>query len=548
MIMTKNEKIARVALYARVSTEEQTENFSLSGQLELLRKYAKENNFEVYDEYVDGGFSGTTLERPAFQRLLEDAKLKKFQLILVYRVDRFFRNNKALLTLTEDLEKLDIFIRSLTEPFDTSTHMGKFVLSLFGSIAQLERDTFLERSKMGRMRRAKEGFYSGSNPAKFGYQYNHETQRLEINEKEAEIVRFVFQEYIQPDSSLVQVAKQLNKLGHTSKTGVKFRSDTLHSFIRDTTYVGRWYANRYCSEGERPKDEWIEVQVPRIIDDEIFEKAQKLLNARRNYSVRNAKYQYLLQGLIKCGDCQSAVGGTADKGGISRIKGKEYGPYYKLYYRCNHAYKNVYEKTVACKLRYMDAELLERAVWEEVEKILTNPELIAKRDEFKKLENGMSKKELESELEKLSARRKGIEQEEQRILQAYKRSIISVDQLDVQMKEIRTERDDIDFRRKEVSELLTFECDSIPSNAIEFIKQIKKGIQSFNFETKKMILKMLNTRITANLDGIVDIEFTLPFGPSSNSQYLTEVFLPSIELARPISWPSAVLTLGLWRF
>ena len=538
--MIKNDQITRVALYARVSTEEQTENFSLAGQVELLRKYAKENKFEVVDEYVDGGFSGTTIDRPAFQRLIEDAKLKKFQLILVYRVDRFFRNNKALLTLTEDLEKIGIFIRSLTEPFDTSTHLGKFVLSLFGSIAQLERDTFLERSKMGRIRRAREGFYSGSQPTKFGYKYNTETKKLEIEEKEAEIIKLVFRDYIQPDSSLLCVARKLNNAGYTTKTGGKFRSDTIHDMVRDTSYIGKWYANRYTAKGERPKEEWIEVPVPRIVDDEIFEQAQRVLKSRRNYSKRNAKNEYLLQGLIRCGDCDSTVGGTLDRNGTVIYKnGKPYGPYLKFYYRCNHAYKNMLEKKVVCKLRWLDAERLENSIWAEVEKILTNPELITKSEEYKKYENGMTKKELESQLEKLTLRQKNIEQEEHRMLEAYKRNIITADQLQKELTSIRTEQHEIESEGKIISEQLTFKDNSNPINAIEFIKEVKKGITCFNYETKKAVLKMFHTHVIANIDGVMDVTITIPVGASSNTLHLTSSFLPSFESARPTFWPLA---------
>jgi site-specific DNA recombinase len=152
---TKNLKIIKVALYSRVSTEEQKENFSLAAQLELLRKHASDSKFEVFDEYVDDGFSGTSFERPQFQRLMDDSRQDKFQLILVYRVDRFFRNNKDLLNTVDELQGCGVSVRSITEPFDTSNYLGKFVLSLFGSIAELERNTFMERSKMGKLRRAR---------------------------------------------------------------------------------------------------------------------------------------------------------------------------------------------------------------------------------------------------------------------------------------------------------------------------------------------------------------------------------------------------------
>lgn len=202
-----SQKIIRVALYARVSTEEQTENFSLGSQTELLKKHAKEHQYKIYSIYIDGGYSGASYERPEFQRLLADAKQSRFDIVLVYRLDRFFRSNKDLLNVVDEMSSYNVDLKSITEPFDTSNYLGKFVLSLFGSIAELERNTFIERSKAGRLRRYREGYYSGTTPCKFGYSYNKKTKKLEINDKEAEIVKNIFGLYLQPDSSVLKVTK-----------------------------------------------------------------------------------------------------------------------------------------------------------------------------------------------------------------------------------------------------------------------------------------------------------------------------------------------------
>jgi len=368
----------KVALYARVSTEEQKENFSLAVQLDLLRKNAVSHQYEIFNEYIDAGFSATGHDRPGFQRLLQDAEAKKFQLVLVYRLDRFFRNTKALLIVSDHLEKLGTGIRSITEPFDTSTHFGKFALSLFGSMAQLERDLFLERSRLGRLRRAQEGYYSGAQPAKFGYHYHRETEKLEIDDKESQIVQMIFRLYSEPCSSLRKIALRLNQIGHKTKKGNLFESATIHDVLRDPIYTGKWFANRYFTGGKlKPQNEWIEVKVPALISEALFLKTQELLRRRRNYSIRNAKYKYLLQGLIRCGDCGCTVAGSADKQ-YQVKKGKNYGPYFKLYYRCTHFTKNRYGKRVECSLRYIQAELLEETVWKKIEEVFKEPDFFLK--------------------------------------------------------------------------------------------------------------------------------------------------------------------------
>ncbi len=524
-----------VALYARVSTEEQTENFSLGAQIELLRKHAKENQYIVYDEYVDGGYSGTSFDRPAFQKMLADARNKKFDLVLIYRIDRFFRNNRALLTVTEELERMNVGIKSLTEPFDTSNHLGKFIFSLFGSLAQLERDTFMERSKMGRLRRAREGYYSGTRPTKFGYLCSEDRRKLELHPEESEVAKLAFKWYCEPDSSLVQVAKKLNENGYKTKEGGEWRSDAVHDIIRDPVYTGKWYANRYTGGGKlKPKKEWIEVNVPPIVSEAIFQKAKELLVARRNYTVRNVKYKYLLQGRIKCGDCSNSVSGTADRQ-IQKRNGKTYGPYFKLYYRCTYFVKNVYKKLTKCNLRYIQAELLESLVWNEIETILENPRLIEKAMLDKEAHDPESRKNIQDELNRLESRLGTMDREEQRMLEAYRQNIISLDQLKSQMAQIKDELEKLSNRRNELTSYLVDRKSINVQDAVDYLEQVKKGIEKFTYESKKKVVHLLNTHVIANINGVIDIFCTFPSKEPRFSTDSSHVF--SLQPSEgPIYW------------
>ncbi|HRK61736.1 MAG TPA: recombinase family protein [Candidatus Omnitrophota bacterium] len=509
--MTVKNGSVSVALYARVSTEEQKENFSLAAQSELLRKHAAEKNYVVYEEYVDGGYSGTTMERPAFKKLLADAAKKKFQLVLVYKLDRFFRNNRALLTVSEELEKSGIGIKSITEPFDTSNHLGKFILSLFGSLAQLERDTFMERSKMGRMRRAKEGYYSGSNPTKYGYVYNPQTRKLDIHEKEAEGVRMAFKLYNEPDSSLLKVAKRLTELGYKTKLGKDFTTDVVHDIVTSSIYMGKWYANKYGHNGKlKPRDEWIEVAMPALINEKTFNVAQQLLNKRRNYTVRNVKYQYLLQGLIKCGDCGNSVSGTADR--QTTIKnGKKYGPYFKLYYRCTHFVKNLYRKTVSCKLRYIQAEKLEPLVWEQIERFLSDPSVVEKTIAYENGGSAVQQRQLTKELDRVNDKIESMGSEEQRIIEAYRHKVLTLEQLNKEISKIKGERTLLEKRQSDLEDLLSVERAKPDLKEVaQYIETVKEGLKKFTHETKKNALAAFKTRIVANVNGVIDIFLSIP--------------------------------------
>jgi site-specific DNA recombinase len=542
---TQNEKKTKVALYARVSTDEQRDKgFSLAGQMELLRAHASRYGYEVHDEYVDGGYSGTSLDRPQFQRLLADARKKCFELVLVYKIDRFFRNNKALLTIAEELEQVGVGIRSITEPFDTSNYIGKFSLSLFGSLAQLERDTLLERSKMGRLRRAKEGYYSGASPAKFGYQYNKQTRKLEINEPEAKTVALIFHLYNQPDASCVNVVRRLRALGLRTKEGKQFESSSVHEILKDVTYTGTWYANRYSKGGKlKPREQWIEVKVPEIIPRELFESTQQLLESRRNHSRRNAKRDYLLQGLVKCGDCGNSLAGTADK--QFQVKnGKSYGPYLKLYYRCTHFVKNRLEKLLQCRLRYIRAEVLESVVWKEVDKLLAQPELIQSLVKQDEVLSEKSRRNLEDELSQLAARQQGLLKEEQRVLEAYRQGAIEIEQLKQQIDGIRKEKAASENRRMELRKALQQpnNAGKEVNHAIDFLRKLSEGFETFSIDAKRKVLELLDASAKVSIDGKVALRLVLPTSPAVDLfqpaflQRLTADSLPHFEPASYICW------------
>ncbi|HEY8742167.1 MAG TPA: recombinase family protein, partial [Chloroflexota bacterium] len=210
----------RVALYARVSSEDQAERGTIQAQRDFLRNFAQLYGLDVAGEYVDDGVSGTiTLEgRTDGRRLLDDAGRGAFTTVLVYRLDRLGRSLTALLDAHTVLEQRGVTIRSATEPFDTSTPIGRFLFQLLGSLAELERSTITERMTMGRDRVARDGKWTGG-PIPFGYDLDAQGH-LTPSERpvdgldltEADLARSVF-ERIANGSSTVAECRRLNTLG-----------------------------------------------------------------------------------------------------------------------------------------------------------------------------------------------------------------------------------------------------------------------------------------------------------------------------------------------
>lgn len=178
----------KASIYIRVSTEDQAkEGYSLEVQKEYLESFAKREDIETFKIYQDDGISGYTTERPALKQLFKDAKQKKFDFVLVYKIGRFSRNLKDMLNLVDELSSYDVGFKSATEPFDTTMSAGKLMFQQLGSFAEFERNRIAERVFPGMVKGVKAGNWQGSRYAPYGYQYNKTTKLLEVDEQAAKV-------------------------------------------------------------------------------------------------------------------------------------------------------------------------------------------------------------------------------------------------------------------------------------------------------------------------------------------------------------------------
>src|SRR5215207_783859 len=209
-----------VAIYARVSTEDQAERATIKSQLDFLRRFVDLNELPVAGEYVDDGISGTVplAGRPEGQRLIVDAEAGQFGVVLVYRIDRLGRSLRSLLDAHDALDGLGVAIKSATEPFDTSSPIGSFLFQLLASLAELEKSTIAERTSLGRNRVASDGRYTGG-PIPIGYDLDAEKRYIaserivaQLGITEAALVSEVFQR-VAGGSSAKAEANRLATLG-----------------------------------------------------------------------------------------------------------------------------------------------------------------------------------------------------------------------------------------------------------------------------------------------------------------------------------------------
>jgi site-specific DNA recombinase len=224
----------RAALYARVSTEDQAkEGFSIPAQSKRLNSYCKARGWTVAAEYVDDGYSGRDVRRPAYHRMMEEKD--RWDVLLVLKMDRIHRNSRNFAVMMDNLEDWKKEFNSMQEAFDTTTAIGRFVMDTIQRIAQLESEQIGERVKVGMAQKAKKGAgYLG-----FGQPYGfvYADKKLVANAEEAEVVRRIFRLYLGL-SSLSEISDGLNAEQVPTKNGGRWEKGTVASILRNPLYCG----------------------------------------------------------------------------------------------------------------------------------------------------------------------------------------------------------------------------------------------------------------------------------------------------------------------
>lgn len=445
----------RIAIYLRVSTDEQVDKYGLDAQRAsvegLIKSKGKLDDGTGRDKmvlagenyiYVDNGISGTVKiqERPAFSRLIEDithTSHKPFDMVAVFKIDRFARKLTILMDILDLFERHKIEFVSATESIDTSTPFGRAMLGIMGVIAELERETIFQRTQLGRESAIKKGKHMGGY-APFGYQKD-ENGRLAILQEEAEIVRkifnyFVIEKYtpqkiadlltesetLSPDASAVHFKKHKGK---TRKRNAPYfwRAEGIRKILSDEVYIGVSY-NYKSNKGKRlPKDQWVRnpISHEKVILNHIFALVQQSLKdlADRKTLIKHNEENrlYLLSSLLKCDHCRAFSGQvegemTTWTGGRKKLAKDTTN--YSYYYFCGR--KNRKKYSTICPVVPVPAEPIEEYVIDFIKQLLSNPQAVydyqnkLKSTELATKQYESDKKTLEGNLEALPERRKNI--------------------------------------------------------------------------------------------------------------------------------------------
>ena len=255
------------------------EGYSIDAQKEFLVSYCKMHEIEEYEFYIDGGYTGSNINRPDLNRLIEDVEDNKINLVVVFKLDRLSRSQKDTLYLIEEIfNPHNCGFVSIKENFDTNTPFGKAMVGILSVFAQLERETILERTKIGRRKRAEEGLWYGTGNLPYAYDYDMNTGVLIPNQEKVEKVKKMIELYLQG----IPMTKVAETFG--------MKDQTLRNILTSSVNIGMIPY----------KDEEFVGKHNAIIDKETYDKIQQMIEYKSN----NYKHaNYLLAGKIICGKC-----------------------------------------------------------------------------------------------------------------------------------------------------------------------------------------------------------------------------------------------------
>ncbi len=360
------ERIIRAGLYVRVSTDMQVEGYSIDEQLERLRMYCKAHGWAVYNEYVDPGFSGASIDRPALLKLLRDVREHKLDTVLVYKLDRLSRSQKdTLYLIEEEFLPNGIDFVSMSEKFDTSTPFGKAMIGILSVFSQLEREQIKERMAMGHIGRAKAGYWRGGSNPPIGYDFID--GKLVVNQYEALQVRKIFSMFLAGESMHAIAAYM--RANYTNRYSSYQNTSTISAILRNPIYIGKILYKGVLYDGVHEA----------IIDKDTFDRAQARyaeISKNDDHHYRSPfKGKHLLTGLLFCGNCNARYFTWTSRSSKKDADGKQakLGEKY-AYYKCYSRDKNKTMKTVDfCDNPTYTVEYLDGVILDEIKKLKLSP-------------------------------------------------------------------------------------------------------------------------------------------------------------------------------
>jgi site-specific DNA recombinase len=538
----------RVALYARVSTEQQARDHTIASQLAALheRIAADEQALAPEDAYVDEGYSGSVLVRPGLERLRDAVATGEIERVYVLAPDRLARRYAHQVLLMEEFRRAGAEVIFLNHAIG-GTAEDDLLLQIQGVIAEYERSKILERSRRGRRHAAQSGLVSAFTTSPYGYRYVPKAlgggvARFEVVPEEARVVRLIFAWVGLDRVSLREVCRRLQQAGVITRRGsTHWYAATLGGMLTNTAYVGRaiYGHARYVSGPPKllrplrghphpcrrpsvrvkvPREEWIEVPVPALVDPAVFEAAQLQLqeNRQRKRESRTGP-RWLLQGLTVCRRCGYAYyGKTAPQSKRDPAKGVY------CYYRCIGTDGHRFDGHAVCDNPQIRGDYLEQAVWDRVRALLEHPDRVA-GEYHRRLAQTQAHANRSEDVLQLERQIARLERGIGRLIDSYAEGVIEPDEFQPRITGLKARRARLEEQRRLAAEQAEAERELtlMIGRLEEFAARVRDGLDDLDWAGKQALIRTVVRRIEIDRNH-VEVVFRVP-PPTPATSSLSEL-------------------------
>lgn len=525
-----------VAIYARVSSERQKEQETIASQTAALLEHAASQSWTVPAEwrFLDEGYSGANLVRPGLDRLRDRVAEGQIDIVLVLAPDRLSRKYAYQILLTEEFQRQGAELVFVKSP-PAKTPEEQLLTQVQGMIAEYERAQILERTRRGKRHRARQGSVNVLSGAPYGYRYVKKSDSgnafYEVIEAEASVVRMVYEMFTVQHLGIGAITRSLNEKTIPTRTGdSRWERSTVWAMLRNPAYVGKacfgkterkprqqrvtralrqrgGYCNRSGAHQERPREEWIEIDVPPLIDEATFALAQERLETNKQFSQRRTIEPSLLQSMLVCERCGYGLYRSSARTSKQKL----------YYYRCigSDAWRQL--KHAVCECRPVRQDYLDNVVWGEVIRLLEDPTLL-QAEITRRLAAAKQADPAQQRQEHLVREQARLGKSMERLLTAYQESLLSLDELRKRIEPLRKQEGAI---RSELQAIETAAADqqrylSLVESLAPFQARLRSRAESMDIRERQRIVRLLVKEVVVGPESIT-IRHCLPLAPAPNT-------------------------------
>jgi site-specific DNA recombinase len=512
----------RAAVYARVSSDGQVKENTIASQLEALIQRVTSDGLELEPElrFIDEGHSGSTLIRPALERLRDQAAAGGVDRLYVHSPDRIARSYVYQMLLVDELRKCGVEMIFLNHEIG-KTPEDHLLLQMQGMMAEYERAKILERVRRGKLHSARSGKISAIGKAPYGYRYISKAEgdgvaRWEIHPEEATVIEQMFRWMGYEGCSLAEIGRRLRQQGTLTQTGrVNWLSRTIWGMLKNAAYRGTALFGKTCSSerqtrlrphrgrAEHPRrvrsvlntapQDQIPIPVPALVSEELFDAVQDRLleNKKRNRRPPHG-VRYLLQGLVVCKRC-----GYAYCGQSMTQSGKKLGKRTYQYYFCTGSMFGRCDRERVCWNKSIRMELLDTAVWEDVRSLLSEPGRV-EAEYQRRLEGRRS--DIGPRGDSIGKLVHAAKRRITRLIDAYEDGLMEKAEFEPRMVRARDRlmQLETESRVEEERETAEQELRLVIGQLAAFSQRVKEGLAEANWQTRREVIRTLVKRVEVN--------------------------------------------------